>query len=102
MSDVWKRGNPLARGWTRDRSGFSPPLSVWFREESRPYVEDTLSARALARSGVFDPSALRAILDDHFALRANYDNQIWALLVFVTWQRQYLESSAGCSARSWG
>jgi hypothetical protein len=30
------------------------------------------------------------MLDDHYARRANYDNQIWALVTFMTWWDAYL------------
>ena len=88
--------NPLAAaawlGLEAVRWEIPPPLAVWFREELRPFVEDTLSPAALSAGGVFRREAVRRILDDHFARRANYDNQIWALLMFVTWQQAYLGS----------
>jgi asparagine synthase (glutamine-hydrolysing) len=87
----------------RRKMGFSPPLTVWFRTDLRPFVEDTLSADRIRAAGVFRYEAVRRILDDHFARRANYDNQIWALITFMTWHRDYLASSdalqetaAGC------
>ena len=33
---------------------------------------------------------VRRILDDHFALRQNYDNEIWALMSFTHWHRDYI------------
>jgi asparagine synthase (glutamine-hydrolysing) len=83
----------------RRKMGFSPPLAVWFRKELRPYVEDTLSPAAILASGVFRQGPVRRILDDHFALRANYDNQIWALLMFMTWHQEYLGSGFEPRAR---
>jgi asparagine synthase (glutamine-hydrolysing) len=72
--------------------GFSAPLAVWFRGELRPFVEDTLSPQAIRSAGVFEPNAIRRLLDDHFARRANYDNQIWALMAFSIWHREYIGS----------
>jgi asparagine synthase (glutamine-hydrolysing) len=86
----------------RRKMGFSAPLAVWFREELRSFVEDTLSPDALRRAGVFRPEAVREILDDHFRRRANYDNQIWGLLCFMIWHRQYLESAPGLPVSGWG
>ena len=77
----------------RRKMGFSAPLAVWFRNELRDFVEDTLSEAELASSGVFRHSTVRRLLDDHFARRANYDNQIWALLSFTRWHREYIDGS---------
>jgi asparagine synthase (glutamine-hydrolysing) len=74
----------------RRKMGFSAPLGVWFRQELRPFVEDVLSEPALRRARVFRPEAVRRILDDHYARRANYDNQIWALMMFTSWHEAYL------------
>jgi asparagine synthase (glutamine-hydrolysing) len=82
----------------RRKMGFSAPLAVWFRNELRPFVEDTLSRDALRAAGVFRHEAVRRILDDHFALRANYDNQIWALICFTQWHRDYI-AGGGTAAR---
>ena len=78
----------------RRKMGFSAPLAVWFREELRDYVEDVLARPAIEAGGVFRYEAVRRILDDHFARRANYDNLIWALLVFALWQADYLRGAA--------
>jgi asparagine synthase (glutamine-hydrolysing) len=74
----------------RRKMGFSVPLTVWFRRELRPFLEDVLSEESILQSGVFEYGAVRRILDDHFARRVNYDNQIWGLLSFLLWQREYL------------
>jgi asparagine synthase (glutamine-hydrolysing) len=73
----------------RRKMGFSAPLAVWFRDELRDYVEDVLSASAVASAGVFRYDAVRRILDDHYTRRANHDNLIWALLAFALWHADY-------------
>jgi asparagine synthase (glutamine-hydrolysing) len=79
----------------RRKMGFSAPLAVWFREELRSFVEDTLSRTAIRDAGVFRYEAVRRVLDDHYARRANYDNQIWALITFTLWHQTYLGGSKG-------
>ena len=79
----------------RRKMGFSLPLTVWFRNELRPYVEDVLSERAIRDAGVFNYPAVRAILDDHFSRRANHDGQIWALIMFTTWHDAYIAGGGG-------
>ena len=74
----------------RRKMGFSVPLTVWFRAELRSFVEDVLAESAVREVGVFHYPAVRRLLDEHFTLRANHDNQIWALLTFMLWHRAYL------------
>lgn len=75
----------------RRKMGFTPPLTVWFRNELRDFVEDTLNKSAISQTGVFRYDAVRQILDAHFDRRANFDNQIWALITFTLWHERYLE-----------
>jgi asparagine synthase (glutamine-hydrolysing) len=77
--------------FTRRKMGFSAPLAVWFRSELRGFVEDVLSRSAVERAGLLRYDAVRRILDDHYARRANYDNVIWALVVLGLWHASYLE-----------
>jgi asparagine synthase (glutamine-hydrolysing) len=86
--------------FTRRKMGFSAPIAVWFREELRPFVEETLSPEALRRVGVFRPEAVRAILDQHFERRANHDNVIWALLSFMVWHERYIAASSAPAHRA--
>jgi asparagine synthase (glutamine-hydrolysing) len=79
----------------RRKMGFSPPMTVWFRGELRPFVEEALSETAIRAAGVFRYAGVRRLLDDHFARRANYDNQIWALIVFMIWYGDYIASDRG-------
>ncbi len=83
----------------RKKMGFSVPLTVWFRGVLRDYVEEVLSERSLRLAGVFDPPAVRAVVDAHLARRANYDNHIWALLCFGLWHRDYIETADGLGER---
>jgi len=80
---------------SRRKMGFSLPLAVWFRNELRPWVEDVLSERAIRDAGVFRYETVRRVLDDHFARRASYDDQIWGFVTFMTWYRDYIASADG-------
>ncbi len=76
----------------RRKMGFSAPLAVWFRGALRSYVEEVLAPAELARADVFQPEAVRNILDRHFSRSENLDNQIWALIAFTVWHREYFEA----------
>ncbi|HEX2485071.1 MAG TPA: asparagine synthase (glutamine-hydrolyzing) [Myxococcota bacterium] len=74
----------------RRKMGFSAPLAVWFRGELRGFVEDVLSPQAVADAGLLRYDAVRRILDDHYARRANHDNVIWALVALALWRASYV------------
>lgn len=75
---------------TRRKMGFSAPVAVWFRNELRDFVEDTLSESSLRAAGIFEPAMVRRILDAHYSRKANLDNTIWALITFSIWYRSYI------------
>ncbi|MGH9580546.1 MAG: asparagine synthase (glutamine-hydrolyzing) [Terriglobales bacterium] len=75
----------------REKRGFSIPLAFWLRQELREFVEAQLSSERVARLGYFDPKGVSVLLQEHFEKRANHENRIWALLLFVLWHDLYLE-----------
>ena len=83
----------------RRKMGFSVPLTVWFRKELRGFVEDVLSPAAIHDAHVFHYPSVRRILDDHFACRENHDNQIWGLITFMLWHRDYLAGEVAAEPR---
>ena len=73
----------------RRKRGFSVPLAAWIRKELREVVETYLGEKALKSVAAFNAAEVRRILDDHMSYRNNYENQIWALLVFVLWHHRF-------------
>jgi len=74
----------------RPKKGFGIPLSRWLREDLRPLVEETLSVERLRREGLFEPEAVRALVEGHLSGRRNHRKEIYPLLVFQLWQSRYL------------
>jgi asparagine synthase (glutamine-hydrolysing) len=73
------------------KQGFTPPDAGWYRGPLRPYIKSILlSPRALSR-GLFQPNALRALLDEHFTGQRNRRFLIWSFLCFEWWQRHFLD-----------
>ncbi len=73
----------------RPKKGFGIPVASWIREALRPLFEDLFSPGSLARSGVFDPAATRALLDQHLAGRADLRKPLWTVAMFLLWQRRW-------------
>jgi asparagine synthase (glutamine-hydrolysing) len=77
----------------RGKRGFSVPLSQWMRQQLKPMIEAQLSPARLQQLGIFSPTYVRGLLDEHFSGRADHENKIWSLFVFSLWHRTFIENS---------
>jgi len=76
---------------TRRKMGFPVPVGRWLRGPfSRLIDEFVLGPRALER-GLFEPSRLRRLTDEHRARAANHGDRLWLLVNLEIWQRIFLD-----------
>ncbi len=73
----------------RKKAGFNVPVASWLRDGLREFTLDTLSADNVATTGLLDPSAVRAVVDDHLAGRRDRSHEIWSLLTLVLWSKRF-------------
>jgi asparagine synthase (glutamine-hydrolysing) len=76
----------------RPKSGFGAPLRSWLRNQLRDVVEDTLSAEALGRRGLFEPAAVRRLVDQDRAGRVDGSYTVFALMCLELWCRMFVDS----------
>ncbi len=75
----------------RRKMGFGVPLDWWFRGELRDFARDVLlDSRTLGR-GLFRPTAVTRLLDDHQSGRFDHSYRLWSLLILELWQRRWLD-----------
>ncbi len=74
---------------TRPKVGFDIPAHDWLRRELKPLLLEATSAAALARSGLFRPQAVQALLGDHFERRRNIGFHLWGILVLLLWMDRW-------------
>jgi len=79
----------------RRKQGFSPPFSAWARGPLRAVVDDALAPARIARAGVLDPAAVRALVDAHLDNRADRGRTLWALLSLQMWAERWVATTAG-------
>jgi asparagine synthase (glutamine-hydrolysing) len=87
----------------RKKHGFSVPMAAWLRGELREVAGDLLSGAEVGAAGLFDPAAVNALLEEHLAGRCDWSRNLWGLLVFAVWHREYMRSdfpSAGVALRA--
>jgi asparagine synthetase B (glutamine-hydrolysing) len=82
----------------RPKQGFALPLVHWMRGELKDdLLPVLLEPRTLAR-GYFNPKAIRVLLEEHRRGRRDHSAQIWMLLMFELWHRNFLESRSFCAS----
>jgi asparagine synthase (glutamine-hydrolysing) len=71
--------------------GFPVPVGRWFRGRFWPVVQEfVLSPRALGR-GLFRPSALSRLVEEHRAGTWDHGDRLWLLINLEIWQRVFLD-----------
>jgi asparagine synthase (glutamine-hydrolysing) len=74
----------------RSKMGFAVPLASWFRGPLRERLQSAIYDGSLARSGLFDPSTLKSLVETHISGRSDHSAVLWALLMFDGFQRRVL------------
>lgn len=75
----------------RPKSGFGAPLRRWLRQELRPMVDDTLEPARIARRGIFDPGAVRTLIEQDRGGAIDGGYTIFALMCLELWCRRYVD-----------
>jgi asparagine synthase (glutamine-hydrolysing) len=75
---------------TRKKEGFSIPMKNWLRRELQPLMRSLLSPERIARRGLFEPSDVTRLMEDHVAGRENHAHTLFPLMVFERWCEAHL------------
>ena len=76
---------------SRGKMGFGVPLDEWFRKELKDYSYGILMSNDCTNRGYFKKDAIRKILDEHAAGKANNGARIWSLLFLELWHREFID-----------
>jgi asparagine synthase (glutamine-hydrolysing) len=71
------------------KRGFNVPIPGWLRHELRDMVHEVLGPQSLKQAGLFSPEIVSRMIRDHELMRVDYSRNIWCLLVFMLWYREY-------------
>jgi asparagine synthase (glutamine-hydrolysing) len=72
--------------------GFGVPIGEWLRVPLRDWAEDLL-APARYGGGILDVKPAQEIWRKHISGEKNYGYQLWTLLSFEAWRRQWAEQT---------
>ncbi len=78
----------------RPKAGFGAPLRSWLVGDLRPMVDELLAPDVVAARGLFEPAAVRRLVDENDAGTADNTLRIWTLLVLELWQRTFVDAGA--------
>jgi asparagine synthase (glutamine-hydrolysing) len=74
----------------RPKKGFGIPVGQWLRGPLRDWAESLLSKECLVKTNIFDVKLIRRCWLDHLSGKCNYQDAIWAILMFQKWHRENL------------
>ena len=75
----------------RRKQGFALPLVHWIRNELKELILSVLLEPRTLQRGYFNSAAVKRLLDEHFQGRRDRSGEIWRLLIFELWHRNFLE-----------
>jgi asparagine synthase (glutamine-hydrolysing) len=76
----------------RGKKGFGVPVAEWLKVKLRPLARDLLSPERVRRAGVFNPSYIARLQDEHEKGIANHRKLLWTLLMFELWHESFVET----------
>jgi asparagine synthase (glutamine-hydrolysing) len=76
---------------TRKKTGFGAPVRLWVVGRLRGVVEDVIGSRSFSERGVFDPIAVRRVLDDTIEGRRDGAYLILSIVLVELWLRRFVD-----------
>jgi asparagine synthase (glutamine-hydrolysing) len=73
----------------RRKMGFGVPLASWLRKDLRDYAQDVLLGARARQRGIVRPLAVRGLLERHLRGDRDYSSQLWSLICFELWCRNW-------------
>jgi asparagine synthase (glutamine-hydrolysing) len=83
----------------RGKEGFSMPMKNWLNGDWNSLMHDLLSARNLARDGLFDARFVDTLIRQHEARTHNHSHLLWGLMVFQLWRDRFASDVRHSGAR---
>lgn len=74
----------------RRKQGFAVPVASWLANELQPLARELLSPNRLRQQGIFNPTHVTRLLDEHTARQRDHRKLLWSLLCFQLWHDRWL------------
>ena len=73
------------------KAGFGAPADYWLAHDLREMVDDLLSERRLRERGLFNPVAVRQLVEQHRSGREDWSLQLWQFLTLELWMQRFID-----------
>lgn len=74
----------------RPKEGFSVPLKRWMADQYRVLLEELLCESRIRRENLFEWTEVERLKREHLSGRRNHAHQLWAIMMFQSWQDRWL------------
>ena len=91
LKDAFRKDLP-SELYIRNKMGFEIPLLEWFRNDLKSFIFDELLAeKFIETQGIFNIDIIKELKVKLFSNNPeDVHAQIWALIVFQTWWKKYM------------
>jgi len=80
-----------------DKMGFPTPFALWLKGPLNQYLRDLLADKAFSDHGIFEPTQVKELLDQHCTGRADHAWLLWRVVNIERWMRVFLDDfSSSC------
>ena len=76
---------------TRRKMGFGVPIGAWFRGQFQQFLRDTLLTERFLNRGIFNPPAIRQLIDQHTRGERDHGPQLYVLLMLELWYNRFID-----------
>lgn len=73
------------------KAGFGAPAGYWLANDLKEMTDDLLSEGNLKRRGLFDPAAVRLLVDEQRSGRQDWSAQVWQFLTLELWMQAFID-----------
>lgn len=75
----------------RSKTGFGVPLRKWIASDLDPFVREYLGEQRLRERGLFDPAAVREVIESNRRNEADHSYLIYALISLEIWMQTFID-----------
>lgn len=75
----------------RPKMGFGVPVGEWITGPLREWAEDLLNPEIIKADGYFCPNTIQKFWKEHKSGDRNWQNQLWTILMFQSWHRDFFK-----------
>ena len=73
------------------KAGFGAPADYWLANDLIEMIDDLLSESSLKSRGLFNPTAVRQLIEEQRSGRQDWSAQVWQFLTLELWMQGFVD-----------